>query len=352
MSTAAALLTAALERMPAGREQQAPPEPPLMLSGGPGGKDSGSLPRFFFRRHVETGAVGRELARTCHGVLRRSIADALPSNDDLDLLWDALCAAAPAAPGTDARRASFAQFCAASNNLGPKFKPYFRPSLFLCFGRDELGRIDALQFFNFVLRKGQEMQTYIQEMMPLLNLRNMNPSFTKFYLCTAVRKFMFFLDPLRRGRVAIESILLSPILTELFELRDPDLPRDFEHSNWFSSYSALRVYGLFLNLDVDRNGMISRKELTKYRGESICRVFLDRVFQEYQTYSGEMDFNAFLDFVLAMENMHSVPSITYCFKLLDINGQGYLDRGSMTIFFRVRYFKNALESPSMAWLTL
>ena len=46
------------------------------------------------------------------------------------------------------------------------------------------------------------------------------------------------------GRVAIQSILLSPILTELFELREPDLPKDYEQSNWFSSYCTLRIYGI------------------------------------------------------------------------------------------------------------
>ncbi len=35
------------------------------------------------------------------------------------------------------------------------------------------------------------------------------------------------------------------------------------------------------------------------------QVFVQRVFEESQTYDGEMDFKAFLDFVLAMENRNT-----------------------------------------------
>jgi hypothetical protein len=98
---------------------------------------------------------------------------------------------------------------------------------------------------------------------------------------------MFFLDPLRRGKakrlilgkIAIQSILLSPILTELFELRDPNLPSDLGRINWFSDHSCMRVYGQFLSLDTDHNGMLSRKELGNYNKGVLSNFFLDRVFQ-------------------------------------------------------------------------
>ena len=38
---------------------------------------------------------------------------------------------------------------------------------------------------------------------------------------TAVRKFLFFLDVPRKGRISLRAILSSPILHELFELRRP-----------------------------------------------------------------------------------------------------------------------------------
>ncbi len=47
------------------------------------------------------------------------------------------------------------------------------------------------------------------------------------------------------------------------QLRDEDLSKDMQESNWFSAPSALRVYGQYLNLDKDHNGMLSKEELAR-----------------------------------------------------------------------------------------
>ena len=109
--------------------------------------------------------------------------------------------------------------------------------------------------------------------------------------------------------------------------------------------------GNFLNLDSDHNGLLSRKELDKYNGGNLNPVFLDRIFQgtinppsnptqyltnhtyiELMTYSGEMDYRTFLDFVLALENIHSPSSISFLFKVLDVHSCGVLSE------FCVHYF--------------
>lgn len=46
--------------------------------------------------------------------------------------------------------------------------------------------------------------------------------------------------------------------------------------------------GQYLNLDKDHNGMLSKEELSRYGTATLTSVFLDRVFQEYLTYDGEM----------------------------------------------------------------
>jgi hypothetical protein len=47
----------------------------------------------------------------------------------------------------------------------------------------------------------------------------------------------------------------------MLQLRDEELPKDLQEVNWFSAPSALRVYGQYLNLDRDHNGMLSQEEL-------------------------------------------------------------------------------------------
>merc|ERR1712187_147663 len=104
--------------------------------------------------------------------------------------------------------------------------------------------------------------------------------------------------------------------------------------------SALKVYGVYLELDVSQNGMLSKGELKNFGHGMLTDVFIDRVFEEYQTYRDgetnerEMDYKTFLDFVLAMENKNTKQAIQYFWKIIDIRHQGYLDSFVINYFFR------------------
>lgn len=107
-----------------------------------------------------------------------------------------------------------------------------------------------------------DLENYINDLIPTLpQLSSLEPTFHSFYICTAARKFFFFLDPLRTGRIRIQDILTCSFLDALLELRDDDVPKDVQKNNWFSGASALKVYGQYLNLDRDHNGMLSKEEL-------------------------------------------------------------------------------------------
>jgi serine/threonine-protein phosphatase 2A regulatory subunit B'' len=233
----------------------------------------------------------------------------------------------------------------------------------LKFQRDPNGCIAIVPFFTFVVRKvniqqtrmqlspydglgcgylrEKDMENFIFELIPALpQLNALQEEFYPFYVFTAVRKFFFFLDPKRTGRIRIRDLLSSQILPELYELRqEQPLAKAEAESNWFSMESATRVYGAYLELDVDQNGMLSKSELSHYGSGMLTDVFIDRVFEEYQTYRDadtgerEMDYKTFLDFVLAMENKNTKQAIQYFWKLIDIYHRGSLDGFVVNYFF-------------------
>ena len=92
----------------------------------------------------------------------------------------------------------------------------------------------------------------------------MDKSFLPYYLCTVSRKFFFFLDPLRIGRVRICDILASGFLESMLELQDPNLTTAKIGSNWFSLTSVFQVYNGFVALDADHDGALSQKELLQF----------------------------------------------------------------------------------------
>ena len=96
----------------------------------------------------------------------------------------------------------------------------------------------------------QDVENYIAELIETLpQLDGLDKSFHSFYVCTAVRKFFFFLDPMRTGKIRIQDILACSFLDDLLELRDQDLPKDAQDANWFSAPSG-NAYILLLMLGI------------------------------------------------------------------------------------------------------
>jgi len=176
-----------------------------------------------------------------------------------------------------------------------------------------------------------------------VQLQNIPEAFHNYYVITAVRKFFFFLDPKKTGKIYIKDMLTSPILAELYDLRQ-EKTIDELVQNWFSTQNAQRVYEAYLKLDLDHNGLLLKSELARYQW-GLTQLFIDRVFEEYQTFEGEMDYKTFLDFVLAMENKKSPQSLAYFWKILDIYGKGAIDSFVINMFFKQVLAKLSSKDP-------
>ncbi|CAG9764751.1 unnamed protein product [Ceutorhynchus assimilis] len=323
------------------------------------GKDTSTqkqgLPRFFNRIPNDSEPLRLKLREDSRANLHKRKNLTILDRNELNNLW-VLLDNHQSSP--DEQLITYADFQKVSQLAGPKVKPYFKPSVFAKLQQgDPQGRVSIISLFNYVMRKvwtdqtrvglsvydttGQgyltetELENYITELLPTLcQLDGLEKSFHSFYVCTAVRKFLFFLDVVRANRVRILDILACTFLDDLLELRDEDVSKEVQEQNWFSAPSALRIYGHYLNLDRDHNGMLSKSELASYGSGTLTKPFLDRVFQTCLTYSGEMDYKTYLDLVLALENRGEPQALAFLFRILDIQECGYLDAFTLNYFFR------------------
>ncbi|XP_061424672.1 serine/threonine-protein phosphatase 2A regulatory subunit B'' subunit gamma [Lethenteron reissneri] len=317
-----------------------------------------AIPRFYYRLPGEDELLLQKLREESRAVFLQRKSRELLDNEELQNLWFLLDKHQTPPMIGEEQMINYESFLKVGENAGMKCKQFFSAKVFAkLLDRDPYGRISIMQFFNYVMRKvwlhqtriglslydvaGQgylresDLENYILELIPTLpQLDGLEKSFYSFYVCTAVRKFFFFLDPLRTGRIKIQDILACGFLDDLLELRDEDLSKESQDCNWFSAPSALRVYGQYLNLDKDHNGMLSKEELSRYGTGTLTGIFLDRLFQECLTYDGEMDYKTYLDFVLALENRKEPAALQYFFKLLDVQSKGYLNVFSLNYFFR------------------
>ncbi|XP_046355906.1 serine/threonine-protein phosphatase 2A regulatory subunit B'' subunit gamma-like [Haliotis rufescens] len=322
------------------------------------GENYKNVPSLYVKLPSEDEPLLLKLREESRAVFLQRRSRELLDNDELQKLWFLLDKHHTPPLLGEEQMISYEDFLLVGKEAGLKCKPFFHATVFSkLLQSDPFGRISIMQFFNYVMRKvwlhqtriglslydvaGQgylkesDLENYILELIPTLpQLNGLEKSFYSFYVCTAVRKFFFFLDPLRTGKIKIQDILACSFLDDLLELRDEDLSKDMQESNWFSAPSALRVYGQYLNLDKDRNGMLSKEELARYGTGTLTDVFLDRVFQECLTYEGEMDYKTYLDFVLAMENRREPQALRYLFRILDVQHRSNLNVFSLNYFFR------------------
>ena len=277
---------------------------------------------------------------------------ALPTNEDVEHAWQVISEVAG-----NSETISFEEYTEMKDKLGAMWEPYFTAATFLRLPRDRFGRVSVNMFFNYIVRKigisqtrislsyydvsgdgvlrEQDLEQFIFEMIPSMpQLATLEQTFYPFYVCHAVRKFLFFLDTHKRGRILIKDMLVSPVLAELFEMREEEVGAEESDMNWFSVGTAQRVYSQYLHLDVDRNGMLNKEELKLFGAGTLTDVFLERLFQVHHTYVGEMDYKTYLDFVLAMENRNSEPAINYFFRILDTRGDNRLTLFDLNVFFR------------------
>jgi serine/threonine-protein phosphatase 2A regulatory subunit B'' len=228
-----------------------------------------------------------ELSFLARQKLREKMASLILSPSELEQLWRLLRqhASPPSSPAEE--RINYDDFCQVGEGMPAHcMRTFFCASHFAKFHPDGHGRISVLDYFQWARRKNSLMQTrselsqfdssgdgaltereieqWIETLIPTLPaLAGIVHEFFPFYKVTAVRKFLFFLDPRRRGRVPIKAILASPVTHELLELRRPDITQEELRHNWFSLAYAEMLYADYLELDDDQNGMLAASELQR-----------------------------------------------------------------------------------------
>ncbi|CAN6806217.1 unnamed protein product [Brassica oleracea var. botrytis] len=319
----------------------------------------------------EEGSISQRVQRLAKCRFLKKQSDLLLNSDDLAAMWNCLRENCVIDDGTGAEKMNYEDFChiasVCTEQIGPKCRRFFSPSNFMKFEKDEAGRIAILPFYLYVMRtvsltqaridmseldedsdgflQSQEMESYISGLIPnLAQLRDMPDAFTNTYCRIASQKFFFFCDPHRRGKACIKKILLSNCLQELMELHqesEEEVTDTEQAENWFSLTSAQRICDMFLALDKDCSGSLSKQELKEYADGTLTEIFIERVFDEHvrrgKSGSGnsrEMDFDSFLDFVLALENKDTPEGLTYLFRCLDLQGRGFLTTADIHSLFR------------------
>ncbi|KAG7395231.1 hypothetical protein PHYBOEH_004036 [Phytophthora boehmeriae] len=181
-----------------------------------------------------------------------------------------------------------------------------------------------------------------------LGLEN-DADFQQYYEIICARKLLLphGIQHIRRRGLSIHEIVTSDRFAEFFRLMDGSIRDQFDqHRNAFHPILIRFIHRQYLQLDRDGNGMLSTSELQDYgkkrafnpTGNSpthdLTDAFISQVFAEVPTFDGEMDYHAYLDFTLLLNDFVSNAALRFFWGVLDFHKQGFLDAFTLDFFLR------------------
>ncbi|CAG5094828.1 Oidioi.mRNA.OKI2018_I69.XSR.g13897.t1.cds [Oikopleura dioica] len=183
-----------------------------------------TIPRFHKALPKENEVVKHKLREEARALFLQRKSNALMDNEELQKLWFLLEENKTENVMSDDHLISYRNFKAVGSKCSQKSQSFFTAKTFFkIYTGDKSGQISIMQFFNYVMRKvwlqqtriglslydvsgrgflrEMDLENYILELIPTLpQLQGLEKTFYSFYVCTAVRKFFFFLDPLKTNR--------------------------------------------------------------------------------------------------------------------------------------------------------
>eukprot|EP00916_Digyalum_oweni_P021708 GHVL01036008.1.p1 GENE.GHVL01036008.1~~GHVL01036008.1.p1 ORF type:complete len:255 (-),score=41.96 GHVL01036008.1:441-1142(-) len=118
-----------------------------------------------------------------------------------------------------------------------------------------------------------------------------------------------------------------------------DLEEDINKvRNYFSYEHFYVLYCKFWELDNDHDFLIDKEDLIKYDGHAFSRRAIDRIFSEIpmrftSTVQGKMGYEDFIWFLINDEDKTTDRSLEYWFKLVDLDGDGWIRDHEMSYFY-------------------
>ena len=193
-------------------------------------KDPGNIniPRFFYKKPTNFSDIYLSVKAEAKQKFLILKSYDLPNKKNLQELWSSLKENI-SPPKDSTERINYKDFKIVAEK-NPIFSDYFKPSVFLKFDKDKYGRIELLSFFHYVFRKNmaeenkitlslsdvccegflidKDLENYIKkEITNFPFYTEINEEIKEYYLLVAQRKFFFFLDPKRTGKIYINDIV-------------------------------------------------------------------------------------------------------------------------------------------------
>lgn len=149
-----------------------------------------------------------------------------------------------------------------------------------------------------------------------------------FIYCSYVtERFFVSLDPLKTGRISIENIVESDLFLCLVKLAERD-----GTPNPFDDKAAMHFLNEFIQMDGDKDGLLTKDDLLHMPGTRFTLSFVDQVFDTIAS-SCMTDFGWYFRFKIAYGNLGKPWANLFFFDIMDIDKNNELNETEVNYFF-------------------
>lgn len=170
---------------------------------------------------------------------------------------------------------------------------------------------------------------------PGLKFLRAAPDFHMRYIQTVIARIYFCVNKSWTGKINLSELRQSNLLAVLQVLgQEEDIN---QITDYFSYEHFYVIYCKFWSLDQDHDLLISKEDLAKHNDAAISSRIIERIFMgivsRHIQQTGKMSYSDFVWFLIAEEDKKHPRSIEYWFRLMDIDGDGYISMYEMEYFY-------------------
>lgn len=170
---------------------------------------------------------------------------------------------------------------------------------------------------------------------PGLKFLRAAPDFHMRYIQTVIARIYYNINKSWTGKLSLCELRRSNLLAVLQVLsQEEDIN---QITDYFSYEHFYVIYCKFWNLDQDHDLLISKEDLARHNDAAISSRIIDRIFMGIVSkdiqQTGKMSYTDFVWFLLAEEDKKHPKSIEYWFRLMDLDGDGYISMYEMEYFY-------------------
>lgn len=170
---------------------------------------------------------------------------------------------------------------------------------------------------------------------PGLKFLRAAPDFHLRYIQTVIARIFFCINRSWTGKISLSELRASNLLAVLQVLsQEEDIN---QITDYFSYEHFYVIYCKFWSLDQDHDLLISKEDLARHNDAAISSRIIDRIFQGIVSRqvqkTNKMSYSDFVWFLIAEEDKKHPRSVEYWFRLMDLDGDGYISMYEMDHFY-------------------